>query len=265
MVYILSPKKIKKWNKTKNIRTGACMEWGISQSQETGGGASVGAAPSHLKSPDMHLQSSGNKVGWALGIASQAPRKASANSYRRAGDRNERNFLPLWWRLVPSPPTSTCSRRTKAFPAWEFPVGPGNPAPLFSLEESERKKGRALAPSSGHWAALLFSLWLRWVSPAGWRGPQSAHVWEAGKPGSRKQSSLYLNNEIYHFNHFTWKVQWCAVLSRSVVSLCDPMNCSPPGSSVHGFLPRQEYWSGLPCLPPEDFSNPGIKPGSPAL
>ena len=28
---------------------------------------------------------------------------------------------------------------------------------------------------------------------------------------------------------------------------------------------RQEYWSGLPCLPPEDLSNPGIKPGSPAL
>ena len=28
---------------------------------------------------------------------------------------------------------------------------------------------------------------------------------------------------------------------------------------------RQEYWSGLPCLPPGDLSNPGIKPTSPAL
>ena len=28
---------------------------------------------------------------------------------------------------------------------------------------------------------------------------------------------------------------------------------------------RQEYWSGLPFPSPEDFSNPGIKPGSPAL
>ena len=28
---------------------------------------------------------------------------------------------------------------------------------------------------------------------------------------------------------------------------------------------RQEYWSGLPCLPPADLPNPGIKPGSPAL
>ena len=30
-------------------------------------------------------------------------------------------------------------------------------------------------------------------------------------------------------------------------------------------LPRQEYWSGLPCPPPRDLPNPGIKPRSPAL
>ena len=28
---------------------------------------------------------------------------------------------------------------------------------------------------------------------------------------------------------------------------------------------RQEYWSGLPCLPPGDLPNPGIKPESPTL
>ena len=26
---------------------------------------------------------------------------------------------------------------------------------------------------------------------------------------------------------------------------------------------RQEYWSGLPCYPPEDLPDPGIKPKSP--
>ena len=25
---------------------------------------------------------------------------------------------------------------------------------------------------------------------------------------------------------------------------------------------RQEYWSGLPCLPPGDLPDPGIEPGS---
>ena len=28
---------------------------------------------------------------------------------------------------------------------------------------------------------------------------------------------------------------------------------------------RQEYWSGLPCPPPGDVSNPWIEPRSPAL
>ena len=48
------------------------------------------------------------------------------------------------------------------------------------------------------------------------------------------------------------------------LTLCYPMDCSPPGSSVHGIL-WQEYWSGLPCPPLGDLPNPGIKPRSPAL
>ena len=28
---------------------------------------------------------------------------------------------------------------------------------------------------------------------------------------------------------------------------------------------RQEYWSGLPCSPPEDLPDPGMEPASPAL
>ena len=48
------------------------------------------------------------------------------------------------------------------------------------------------------------------------------------------------------------------------MSVTHPMNCSLPGSSVHGF-PRQEYRNGLPFPSPGDFSDPRIKPGSPAL
>ena len=43
-----------------------------------------------------------------------------------------------------------------------------------------------------------------------------------------------------------------------------PMDCSPPGSPVHGFS-RQEYWSGLSCPPPRDLPHPGIEFGSYAL
>ena len=44
-------------------------------------------------------------------------------------------------------------------------------------------------------------------------------------------------------------------------TLCNPMDCSPPGSSVHGGFSRQEYWSGLPC-PPGDLPDSGIEPMS---
>ena len=42
------------------------------------------------------------------------------------------------------------------------------------------------------------------------------------------------------------------------------MECSPPGSSVHG-VSQQEYWSGLPFPPPGDLPDPGVEPMSAAL
>ena len=55
---------------------------------------------------------------------------------------------------------------------------------------------------------------------------------------------------------------------NACVQLCltlhNPVDCSPPGSFVHGF-PRQEYWGGLQFLSLGDLPDPGIKPSSPAL
>ena len=42
------------------------------------------------------------------------------------------------------------------------------------------------------------------------------------------------------------------------------MDCSPPGSSVHGFS-RQGHWDGLPIPSPGDLPKPGIEHMSPAL
>ena len=53
-------------------------------------------------------------------------------------------------------------------------------------------------------------------------------------------------------------------VAQSCPTLCDPVDCSPPGSSVHGFS-RQEYWSGLPFPFPGDLPNPGIEPRFPSV
>ena len=54
------------------------------------------------------------------------------------------------------------------------------------------------------------------------------------------------------------------VCVQSSLTLCDPVDCSLPGSSVQGFF-KQEYWSGLPFPPPQNLPDPGIKLTSPAL
>ena len=44
------------------------------------------------------------------------------------------------------------------------------------------------------------------------------------------------------------------VHAKLCLTLCHPMDCSPPGFS------RKEHWSRLPCPPPGDLPNPGIEP-----
>ena len=45
------------------------------------------------------------------------------------------------------------------------------------------------------------------------------------------------------------------------LALCYPMDCNASGSSVSGFS-GQEYWSGLPCLPPGNLPDQGVEPES---
>ena len=52
--------------------------------------------------------------------------------------------------------------------------------------------------------------------------------------------------------------------AKSCPTLCDPVDCSPPGSLSMGFS-RQEYWKGLTFPSPGDCPDPGIELGSPAL
>ena len=52
--------------------------------------------------------------------------------------------------------------------------------------------------------------------------------------------------------------------AQSCLTLCYPVDHSPPGSSVHGIL-QARILGGLPCPPAGDLPNPGIEPGPPAL
>ena len=56
----------------------------------------------------------------------------------------------------------------------------------------------------------------------------------------------------------------CAQSLQSCPTLCDTMDCSPPGSSVHGIL-QARILERVTCCPPGDLPDPGVKPTSPAL
>ena len=57
----------------------------------------------------------------------------------------------------------------------------------------------------------------------------------------------------------------CAVLclvAKLCPTLCNPLVGSLPGSSVHGDSQGKNTRVGLPCPPPGDLPNPGIKTAS---
>ena len=64
--------------------------------------------------------------------------------------------------------------------------------------------------------------------------------------------------------HIYWNIVKVKVLvTQSCPTLCDPMDYSPPGSSVHGILwARTLEWVAISF---RDLPNPGMKPGSPSL
>ena len=59
----------------------------------------------------------------------------------------------------------------------------------------------------------------------------------------------------------TLLIGYACPVAQSCLTLCDPMDCSPPGSSVHGF-PRREYWSGLPLSSPGNIPDSETQPAS---
>ena len=54
------------------------------------------------------------------------------------------------------------------------------------------------------------------------------------------------------------------LVAQSCLTLCNPMDCSPPGSSVHG-ISQERILKWVAISFSGDLPNPGIEPRSPAL
>ena len=72
------------------------------------------------------------------------------------------------------------------------------------------------------------------------------------------QSWKITNSTFWYFSYIL------LFIAQSCQTLCDPTDCSPPGSSVHRDSPGKNIGVGW-CPPPVDLLNPEIESGSPAL
>ena len=74
----------------------------------------------------------------------------------------------------------------------------------------------------------------------------------------------------YHYTYFSY-INYMCLVTQSCLTFCNPKDCSPPGSSVHGTLQaRILEWVGIPFLGWEDeifltSPNHRIQPRSLAL
>ena len=114
-----------------------------------------------------------------------------------------------------------------------------------------------------HPSAIIIASWLDYCYRFLTEVPTS--TWLPSTLFSSQQSDPSLKNE----NQFTYLVSLNppkAILCLYIHMMCSNLSLRFP---VRLLCPRefsrQEYWSGLPCLPPGDLPNPGIKPRSPGL
>ena len=72
----------------------------------------------------------------------------------------------------------------------------------------------------------------------------------------------FVSSEIkgFDFGHIMLACMF-AKSPESCLILCNPMDCSMPGSSVHGIL-QVRLLDSVVCLSPRDLPNPGIEPMS---
>ena len=117
---------------------------------------------------------------------------------------------------------------------------------------------KQLPREAGHLTLASVGSWLLTPGQCSWRDNEVC-VWRGGWAHSQDRRPL---------SQPKWAPRRsCAVLCL-VTQKCSIL-VTPWTAARHAPLPmefsRQEYWSELPCLPPGDLPNPGIKPRSPAL
>ena len=166
------------------------------------------------------------------------------------------SFLPPFF-----PPSFSFSTNSPSFLAFTFL--PSLPSFIFCFVPSLPTPFLSFSHQSSYWQPpLCVRLREAWVSPLSQVFPMRSSGWDSELPlqGARVPSL------VRKVLHAAWFVLCCAVLClvpQSCRTLCDPMDCSPLGSSVHGDSPgkntRVSCNALLQGIFPTQGSNPGLQ------
>ena len=86
--------------------------------------------------------------------------------------------------------------------------------------------------------------------------------WRNTQQWLRRMQWIYLCASTWTMPKAVWQVQVLA--AQSCPTLCNPVDCSPPGSSVHGIL-QAKIMVRVAISFPRDLPHPGVEPTYPAL
>ena len=117
-------------------------------------------------------------------------------------------------------------------------------APL-SLAVLSVPRSDSTIPNRGNLSMLLLLLLSRFSRVRLCATPQTA-AHQAPRPWDSPGKNTGVG---CHFLLQCMKVKSESEVAQSCLTLSDPLDCSLPGSSIHGFS-RQEYWSGMPLPSP---------------
>ena len=121
---------------------------------------------------------------------------------------------------------------------------------------------------------FLIEYW--WDFPEQHKGYHRWFYTDSENPNYLISVFFFFNHKLHSEEHkaYRWLKAWlmiefrmrlrvlcmCACSVTSVVSdFLQPMDCSLPQVPLFIGFSRQEYWSGLPCPPPGDLLDPGIR------
>ena len=152
-------------------------------------------------------------------------------------------------------------------------------AVFYKTPATQPSCGPAVAPE--RWEQKLMHVYRNFANKTrNWNQPRSSNCGMAKHTVAHPNHGILLSNKREHHwyihrpdwivnkaepggSHTVWFYSCCCSVTRSRLTLCDPMDCIAHQAPLYVEFSRQEYWSGLPFPTPGDLPDPGMEPASP--